>query len=293
MNSLSLANHDLTGERYRIFGLGYDALTLSDLTRAVELAIVHKADRCIIAHHNLHSLNLCQQDLRMRQLYDQARYIHADGMSLIILGRILGYPVGRKHRVTYLDWIDPLMREASSKSWRMFYLGSKPHVSKKGAAILRGRFPGLCIEAVDGYFDPVRGAVENDAVLKKIRHFQPHVLMVGMGMPRQEHWLLDNLRDINANAILLSGGMMDYVAGTVPSPPRWLGRIGFEWLFRLATEPRRLSKRYLIEPWNLLACLISQRWVTPAVLTPQTEPPTIGNIPDQVTFNQEDRASIV
>ena len=294
MNSLSSANQDVVSHaRYRIMGQGYDALTLSDLTQAVQLAIVRQADRCIIAHHNLHSLYLCQHDARMRQLYNQAHYIHADGMSLIILGKILGYPVGREHRVTYLDWVAPLMREASRKSWRIFYLGSKPHVAESGATILGGRFPGLRIEAVHGYFNPVRGSAENCAVLKKIRDVQPHVLMVGMGMPRQEHWLLDNLENLNANVILLSGGMMDYVAGTVPSPPRWLGRIGFEWLFRLATEPRRLWGRYLIEPWSLLGCLISQRWRTSVVLASQTEPSTIAKIPEQVPFNQEDRASLV
>ena len=274
-------------------GLACDALTLTDLTRAVELAIVKKAECCIIAHHNLHSLYLCQQDTRMRQLYDQAHYIHADGMSLILLGKLLGYPVGRKHRVTYLDWLDPLMMAACSRGWRMFYLGSRPQIAEKGSSILRDRFPGLCIEAAHGYFNPEPTSGENRTILKRIREFNPNVLMVGMGMPRQEHWLLDNLGDLSTNAILLSGGMMDYVAGTVPSPPRWMGRIGLEWLFRLATEPRRLWRRYLLEPWALLACLLRRHPKSPLALAGKAESVSMVNVPEQVMFDHEDRPSIV
>ena len=68
-------------------------------------------------------------------------------------------------------------------------------------------------------------------------------------MPRQEQWILENLENIDTNAILTSGACIDYVAGVVKTPPRWMGKIGLEWLYRLITEPRRLWKRYLIEPW--------------------------------------------
>jgi len=89
-------------------------------------------------------------------------------------------------------------------------------------------------------------------VLAQIREFQPQVLMVGMGMPRQEYWILDNLPDIAANVVLTAGACFDYLAGVIPTPPRWLGKIGLEWIFRLWHEPRRLWKRYLWEPWLLL-----------------------------------------
>lgn len=80
--------------------------------------------------------------------------------------------------------------------------------------------------------------------------------MVGMGMPFQEHWILDNLEFIQVNAILNAGACFDYVAGAVPVPPRWMGRIGFEWLYRLMNEPGRLAKRYLWEPWFLIPHMV-------------------------------------
>jgi N-acetylglucosaminyldiphosphoundecaprenol N-acetyl-beta-D-mannosaminyltransferase len=93
-------------------------------------------------------------------------------------------------------------------------------------------------------------------VLAAIRSFRPHILMVGMGMPRQEHWILDNLDEIEVRVILTAGACMDYVAGAVPTPPRWMGRWGLEWLFRLGSDPTRLWRRYLIEPWFVFRLFI-------------------------------------
>jgi N-acetylglucosaminyldiphosphoundecaprenol N-acetyl-beta-D-mannosaminyltransferase len=80
-----------------------------------------------------------------------------------------------------------------------------------------------------------------------------------MGMPRQEKWIQDNRKDIRANVILTSGATLDYVVGAKRMAPRWMGTLGLEWAFRLATEPRRLAFRYLIEPWGLLSAVVSKR----------------------------------
>jgi N-acetylglucosaminyldiphosphoundecaprenol N-acetyl-beta-D-mannosaminyltransferase len=90
---------------------------------------------------------------------------------------------------------------------------------------------------------------ENKATIDAINTYKPHILMVGMGMPRQEHWIAKNLESIQTNTILTSGACIDYVAGAIPTPPRWMGRMGLEWLYRLFSEPKRLWRRYLIEPW--------------------------------------------
>jgi UDP-N-acetyl-D-mannosaminuronic acid transferase (WecB/TagA/CpsF family) len=79
--------------------------------------------------------------------------------------------------------------------------------------------------------------------------------MVGMGMPLQEKWITENLDHIAAQTIFCAGALMDYVAGEVPTCPRWLAGIGFEWLYRLLIEPARLWHRYLVEPWFILGQL--------------------------------------
>lgn len=155
---------------------------------------------------------------------------------------------------------EPLMEEAANKSWRIFYLGSKPGVAEQGAVILRRKFPGLKIACSHGYFDTSEESEENLTVIKAINDYKPHVLMVGMGMPRQEHWISQNLERIQPNAILTSGACLDYVAGAIPTPPRWMGRMGLEWLYRLLTEPTRLWRRYLLEPWFLGTLFLREIW---------------------------------
>ena len=89
-------------------------------------------------------------------------------------------------------------------------------------------------------------------MLAAIAAFDPDVLMVGMGMPQQETWVLDNRAALKRAAIFTVGAAFDYEAGVQRTPPRWTGRLGVEWLARLASEPRRLAWRYLVEPWSLL-----------------------------------------
>ncbi len=234
-----------------LLGVQVHLLTIPLLNASIAQAVAAGQTK-IIGHHNLHSLYLYQRDEKMRRFYRQADLIHIDGMPLVFWGRLLGCPLRAQHRVTYMDWVWPLMAEAARRGWRVFYLGGKPGVAEQAAQILRARYPGLQIETRHGYF----GQAENEAVLAQIAAFDPHVLMVGMGMPCQEHWVVDNRAGIRANAVLLSGACFDYVAGAVPIPPRWMGRLGLEWLFRLASEPGRLAKRYLVEPWSLIPLVI-------------------------------------
>jgi len=81
-----------------------------------------------------------------------------------------------------------------------------------------------------------------------------------MGMPRQEHWILDHLDQLPPCVICNVGALMELIAGSLPTPPRWVGRIGLEWLYRLLTNPRRVWRRYLLEPWALLPWLIQDLW---------------------------------
>ena len=93
-------------------------------------------------------------------------------------------------------------------------------------------------------------------MMAAIKEYRPHLLILGMGMPRQEHWLFDHLEQLPETAILNAGAAIDYVAGAVRTPPRWAGRFGLEWLFRLAAEPDRLWRRYLVEPWYILGLFL-------------------------------------
>lgn len=250
-------------QSYRLLGVRVHALSMEALTAAVREG-VHSGQRRIIANHNLHSIYLHHRDERFRAFYARAHLVHVDGMSLILAGRLLGLPLRREHRVTYVDWIDPLLATASAEGWRVLFLGSEQQVGSRGSAALLQRHPGLVLETLPGFFDATRDGEENHAVLRRIHAFGPQLLMVGMGMPRQEHWILDNLGRLPGCVILTAGATVAYAAGAIPTPPRWAGRLGLEWAFRLLAEPRRLWKRYLLEPWSLLPLLawelVATRW---------------------------------
>jgi N-acetylglucosaminyldiphosphoundecaprenol N-acetyl-beta-D-mannosaminyltransferase len=170
---------------------------------------------------------------------------------------MLGVPLSRANRVTYNDWIGPLMTEAARHGWRVFSLGGAPGVFEAAAAKLRAAHPGLILDGAHGYFDATPGSAETAAVLERIAAFRPNVLLVGMGMPRQEHWVRANRDALTANATLMAGAAMDYVAGVVPTPPRGASSFGLEWLWRLAAEPGRLWRRYLIEPWYVMGLVLA------------------------------------
>ena len=241
----------------KLLGGDVDAVTMDDLHALIASAVAGR-EKWIVAHHNMHSVYLYHRDPKMRELYRKARCVHVDGMPLIVLGRLRGFALRREHRITYVDLVRPLMALAARKGFRVFYLGSRPGVAARGAALLQSEIPNLQIATHHGYAG-MPGQPDNGEVLAEIERFRPDILMVGMGMPRQEHWIVDNLQDLHAHAILTSGACMDYVAGVVPTAPRWMGRVGAEWLFRLWSEPTRLWYRYLVEPWFILMLLVRNR----------------------------------
>lgn len=237
--------------RYTLFGIHLHAMTKQDLLSVVSEAILKQVN-CVIANHNMHSLYLYTREPQMRAFYSAADYVQIDGMPLIWIGRLLALPLRAEHRTTNLDLLPLLFGAAAARRWKVFYLGSKPGVAEKGARMLRSKYPGLQIAAHDGYFDTKRYCEDNQSVLDDIRAYGPDVLMVGMGMPRQEIWVKENLQDLAVSAIFCCGGLMDLVAGEIPTPPRWLGAIGLEWLFRLISQPVRTWRRYLLEPWVIV-----------------------------------------
>jgi N-acetylglucosaminyldiphosphoundecaprenol N-acetyl-beta-D-mannosaminyltransferase len=234
-------------------------MTKRELVRLIGEAI--SCNTCtVIGHHNLHSLYLYHHDAEMRRFYERADCVYIDGMSLVLIGRLLGKRLRREQRSTLLDWLHPLLREAAANGWRVFFLGATYEVGQQALAVCRAEFPQLQMETAPGFFDARPGSRESQCVRSAINTYRPHLLLVGMGMPRQERWIVHESPVLEANVIIACGATMDYIAGVVSTPPRWLGRFGLEWSYRLLMEPKRLWRRYLIEPWFALRLLVRE-WV--------------------------------
>ncbi len=236
--------------RVRLLGANVDMVTSQDVLGFTQLCI-DTSRKAIVANHNAHSLALLRRDRIMRVLYAMADIVEIDSMPLIAWGRLLGEPLDGRHRCTYLDWREDFWRLAQINGWRVFYLGGKPGVAAAAADNIEQRWPGVTIGVHHGYFDHDEQSLENREVLETINAFAPDVLMVGLGMPIQERWVTFNYDRIERGVVFTVGGAFDYEAGVQATPPRWIAQLGFEWLYRLATQPGRLFGRYCIEPWRL------------------------------------------
>lgn len=155
-----------------------------------------------------------------------------------------------------MDILPSLLDMAAQEKWKIYYIGGKPGVADRAAAILSERYPGLQMHREHGYFDFSPGSQEVAELIQRVNQAQPDILLVGMGMPRQEKFLLRHGESLNATVLLTCGAALDYVAGEIPMAPRWLSAIGLEWLFRLLAEPRRMWQRYLVEPLHLIQPLL-------------------------------------
>jgi N-acetylglucosaminyldiphosphoundecaprenol N-acetyl-beta-D-mannosaminyltransferase len=243
-------------ERVRLLGQTVDLVRPEEVLHHVETWVAARR-KVVIANHNLNSLALLGRNPELARFYDRADLVEVDSTPLIQFARLLGLQGRGFHRCTYLDWRDHFWSVADRKGWRVLYLGGERSVVERARESLSAAYPGTDIRVRDGYFDATRGSADNAAILAEARAFDPHILFVGMGMPRQELWILDHLDALPDCAIFSVGAAFDYEAGAQKAAPRWMGRIGVEWLFRLANDPRRLARRYLIEPWSLSRLVVA------------------------------------
>jgi N-acetylglucosaminyldiphosphoundecaprenol N-acetyl-beta-D-mannosaminyltransferase len=215
---------------------------------------VSENKKLTIAHHNIHSLFLSFKTQELKKFYDNCDYIHIDGMPLVLICKLFGRSINRHNRITYMDWIIPLLHICDRNEWRIFYLGSKPDVAAIAIKTLKVQFHSIEFEYHSGYFDML--GEENQEIVKEINSFSPEILFVGMGMPRQELWIQQNFTNLDTKVLLPCGACFDYIAGAIKTPPRWTGRVGLEWLYRLIHEPKRLFRRYLVEPFIVFFYLL-------------------------------------
>ena len=240
--------------RVDVLGVGVDPLTVRELHAEIR-RLVGTGERGTVLNVNANCLNLLYEDAALRAFFDDADVVFCDGAGAMLAARLMGERI--PERITYADWAWRLAAFAEAEGLSLFLLGSRPGVAKMAARRLRALHPGLDIAGVGhGHFDHAPGSPENEAVLREINAARPDILLVGLGMPLQERWLMENRHRIEAGVALTGGAVFDYVSGGLRRGPRLLTDNGFEWLARLVVEPRRLWRRYLLgNPLFLLRVL--------------------------------------
>lgn len=211
--------------------------------------------RVIIGNHNLHSLYLTHSRPDMQQFYRLTDTVHIDGTWILKIGRWCGHDIPGNTRTAYLDWIHPLLNKLTARHLRLYVVGGSKAVSDAFSSWVKGAYPNLEIELSNGYFDAQPESTDNLELIEKINGFKPHVLLVAMGMPRQELWVSNVIEKLDVGVVLTGGGILDYLVGETRTPPRWAGPLGVEWLFRLLWDPKRLAGRYIVEPLKMVPWL--------------------------------------
>jgi N-acetylglucosaminyldiphosphoundecaprenol N-acetyl-beta-D-mannosaminyltransferase len=224
--------------RYNVLGVGVSALTL---TQARDLVLgVRGTTRCgYICLATAHGLTEARTDPALRKIYNESWLTTPDGMPLVWLG-----PPGVT-RVYGPDLLLAVCDAGRAGGLRHYFFGGNPGVAEKLHAKLTARFPG--IEIVGTFTPPFRplDATETTALQEDVSRTRPDVFWVGLSSPKQERFMATNWSTLEAGVLIGVGAAFDFHSGQVRQAPRWIQRSGFEWLFRLCTEPRRLGPRYL------------------------------------------------
>lgn len=229
--------------RVRIGQLWIDAIDFQGALEEIA-ALVRTGRGGTVFTPNVDHIVMAETNARFREAYRDASLSLVDGTPVLWAARLLRTPLPEK--VSGSDLVIPLARLAGAQGWRVYLLGGGPGVAAQAAERLRNE----CGTNVVGHDDAVisiDGNADEPQVLARIRRARPHLILVALGAPKQELWTQRVRDEIRPAVAVCVGASLDFVAGRVARAPRWMSAAGIEWLYRLAQEPRRLWRRYLVQ----------------------------------------------
>jgi N-acetylglucosaminyldiphosphoundecaprenol N-acetyl-beta-D-mannosaminyltransferase len=229
--------------RFNVLGVGVSALSLDEARD--RLLAARSAQPCgYICQATAYGTNMAHRDAAFRDALNGAWFTNPDGMPLVWLGRWHGH--AGITRVYGPDLMLAVCDAGRATSLRHYFYGGAPGVAEQLRARLTERFPGL---TVAGTFTPPFRELASDelaALRADLAAARPDIVWVGLSSPTQEKFMAAHAASLPAGALVGVGAAFDFLSGRVAQAPRWMQRSGLEWLHRLATEPRRLWRRYLV-----------------------------------------------
>lgn len=269
MSLASVSRHDLARRQVRMFGIDFDSLRMDQAVAQLMLWLHQPDGACrYVVTPNVDHVVLYQQSAALRQAYADASLVLADGAPVVAASRILGKAL--PERVAGSDLVPSMFSEAvwQRTNLRIFLLGGAPGVALRAAERIEENWPGM---KVVGVASPPLGfehdPQQNADLVAEINACEPDLLLVGLGAPKQEIWIHRHYGELSVSVALCIGATIDFLAGQRSRAPRWMRRVGLEWLYRVFLEPRRLAGRYARDAWQFPR-LLWREWQTPP--TPRT-----------------------
>lgn len=215
-------------------GVTFDDVTLEEAVAAGE-ALAAGPGFSYVVTPNPEIVAMARQTETYREILNGAGLVLPDGIGVVHAAKILGTPL--KGRVPGIDFASALVERLARSGLRLFLLGAKPGVAELAAANLKDAHPGLIVCGThDGYFR------EDGPVVEEIRAAAADVVFVCLGAPKQELWMVEHGPATGAHLMVGLGGSLDVFAGVVERAPEGFQRLGLEWLYRLAKEPKRIGR---------------------------------------------------
>ncbi len=228
--------------RVNILGVGVHALNLP-LAVAVLQSAIETRTKGYVCVTGVHGVSEAQSDPSFRAILNHALLNTPDGMPMVWVGRWSGFQ--EMERVYGPDLLLEVCKASQSAGWRHFFYGGGPGTADALAAVLQSKFPRLQIVGV--HTPPFRPLTPSELkeLQARVAAARPDIFWVGLSTPKQELFMASTLSCLDVPVMIGIGAAFDLISGKVRQSPRWIQRCGFEWLYRLIQEPRRLWKRYL------------------------------------------------
>jgi len=228
--------------RANVLGVGVSAINLASATEAVAEALTRK-DKGYICITGVHGVSEAQKDTSFRAILNGAFLNTPDGMPMVWMGWWQGFR--EMDRVYGPDLMLRVCEMSVERGFSHFFYGGAPGVAADLSQRLQRRFRGLKVAGT--YSPPFRSLTpeEERALAERVSELKPDIFWVGLSTPKQEQFMAQYWRKLEATLFFGVGAAFDFHAGRVRQAPRWMQRTGLEWFFRLVCEPRRLWKRYL------------------------------------------------
>ncbi|BAY84267.1 WecB/TagA/CpsF family glycosyl transferase [Calothrix parasitica NIES-267] len=227
-----------------LLGRRIDCMNIPSIVEAIRKACI-EGKQITVAHYNIHGFNLSMQFPWYYQFLQSAEITNCDGMGILKAISFMGLDLPVDYRVSYSLLMPKILENCNQNEFSVFLLGGKAQILQDAIDNLQQQYPKVSFAGHHGYFDK-EDPEANEALVEQINQFQPNILIVGMGMPIQEYWVQKYRHKLQANTIMVGGAIIDRMAGMVSDCPRFISDSGFEWLYRLVREPKRLAARYLL-----------------------------------------------
>ena len=230
---------------FRVLQVRVDAVQIPDVVARMKGWIARREGCRFISVTGMHGVTEAQHDRKFREILNASDLVVPDGFPLVWLGRRKGYSELQR-RVYGPELMATFCEQAAAEGYRHFFYGGAPGVAEELARRFSEKFPGLVVAGV--YCPPFRPLTpaEDEEVIRTIHSSRADMVWIGLSTPKQERWMFEHREKLNVPVLIGVGAAFDIHTERKRQAPRWMRENGLEWLYRLAREPRRLWRRYLV-----------------------------------------------